>query len=244
MTMKTRQFSYRHLQWSEFIWDAEVSSKAKLVGICLSRFMNKDHHVAWPSVSTLAGMTSLSERSVHNAIDELEQAGMLQRDSGRSAGTVSKYSPRFPKYVEEGLHQLQRGSAPVAEGSASLAEGGLHQLQTNHVIENQVMNNHVQKDLNKRIEQRESFLKEEADSFSKFWEHYPRKQSKQDARKAWGKVSKKERELATEDLKTREWPKERQFIPLPATYLRGKRWEDEIDTSSSLNVDFEYRCDL
>jgi len=33
-----------------------------------------------------------------------------------------------------------------------------------------------------------------------------------------------------DDLLTRYKNTERQFIPLPATYLNGERWDDELDT--------------
>ena len=72
-------------------------------------------------------------------------------------------------------------------------------------------------------------------SFTEFWNVYPRHDAKQDAVKAW-KALKPSEELCatiTADIKRRlsadgSWYKaERKYIPLPATYIRGKRWEDE-----------------
>ena len=70
--------------------------------------------------------------------------------------------------------------------------------------------------------------------FLEFWEAYPRKQAKVDAVKAWKKLS------PSPDLVTRiiasvqhacdspAWRKDGgQFIPYPATYINGRRWEDE-----------------
>lgn len=75
------------------------------------------------------------------------------------------------------------------------------------------------------------------DGFSEFWAAYPRKQAKVDAVKAWKKLS------PSPDLVTRiitsvqhacdspAWRKDGgQFIPYPATYINGRRWEDEQST--------------
>lgn len=66
--------------------------------------------------------------------------------------------------------------------------------------------------------------------FFDFWNLYPRKVKKENALKAWNQMKgdlnfdkiKKNLEERT-DFKTRE----KKFIPHPATYLRGKMWEDE-----------------
>jgi hypothetical protein len=72
------------------------------------------------------------------------------------------------------------------------------------------------------------------DGFTEFWKVYPRRQAKQDALKAW-KVLEPSDELLAAMLSAIErrrgspdWRKEGgKYIPLPATWLRGRRWEDE-----------------
>lgn len=73
-----------------------------------------------------------------------------------------------------------------------------------------------------------------AESFTEFWRQYPKKTGKADAEKAWKKIS-----LNAGLLKqihaglcvakaTRQWTDEQgKYIPNPATWLNGKRWEDE-----------------
>lgn len=75
-------------------------------------------------------------------------------------------------------------------------------------------------------------------SFEKFYLVYPRKKGKQDAIK-WFKKHKPTAEFVSmliEDVNKRtqtEWNgKEPQFLPYPASYLNGKRWEDEIESSA------------
>lgn len=68
------------------------------------------------------------------------------------------------------------------------------------------------------------------DDFDKFWLSYPRKVAKGDAEKAWKKHKPDlNRCLAALDIAKRspDWLKDGgQFIPYPATWLNGKRWED------------------
>ena len=73
------------------------------------------------------------------------------------------------------------------------------------------------------------------DGFAKFWSAYPKHEAKRDAIKAWNALKPNEDLQSTiaADLEKRlasggVWYKaDRRYIPLPATYLRGARWEDE-----------------
>lgn len=73
------------------------------------------------------------------------------------------------------------------------------------------------------------------DDFSKFWAAYPRKDGKADAFKAWKSLKPNAdlQRVILEDLRRRmesggAWYRtEKRFIKLPASYLRGRRWEDE-----------------
>jgi predicted phage replisome organizer len=71
--------------------------------------------------------------------------------------------------------------------------------------------------------------------FNLFWERYPKKLAKRDAEKAFAKINPDEKlfNLILEKLElykqSEAWLKDGgQFIPYPATWLNGRRWEDEI----------------
>ena len=71
--------------------------------------------------------------------------------------------------------------------------------------------------------------------FDKFWQAYPRKEAKADALKAWNSLKPDDTLLAViltaleKHKQTAQWLKEDgQFISLPATWIRQRRWEDEI----------------
>jgi len=78
--------------------------------------------------------------------------------------------------------------------------------------------------------EKEAEREKKARDFEDFWKAYPKKDAKKDALTAWAKVkvpldvilSAIERRRKSED-----WTKAGgQFVPLPATWLNGKRWED------------------
>jgi hypothetical protein len=75
---------------------------------------------------------------------------------------------------------------------------------------------------------------EAPDPFDEFWQAYPRKTGKADARKAFAKCREPVANLVA-DIRQRlaegHWSTasdRKRFIMHPATYLRGERWNDEI----------------
>lgn len=83
-------------------------------------------------------------------------------------------------------------------------------------------------------------IKEDNNSlFVQFWSAYPKKKDKKSAEKAFKKIAPDEALLQTmlnaieEQKKSAEWQKDNgQFIPHPATWLNGHRWEDEIQVTT------------
>lgn len=96
----------------------------------------------------------------------------------------------------------------------------------------------------------EPVVKTEKDSFSEsfndFWKAYPKKVSKTSALKAWNKLKPDDnlvREILSaleQQKKSAQWQKDDgQFIPYPATWLNGRRWEDEQQAAPSM-PDYSY----
>jgi len=72
------------------------------------------------------------------------------------------------------------------------------------------------------------------DQFETFWKVYPKKVSKENAKKAWLKIKPNDELIAkitkaVKDQKLSE--REQQFIPHAASWLNAKRWEDEVTTT-------------
>ena len=78
-------------------------------------------------------------------------------------------------------------------------------------------------------------------SFDDFWILYPKKESKKDAQRAFEKLSEKDQEaaIAIVPVHNSYWRKKygepnkekfpTTYVPHPATWLNGRRWEDILD---------------
>jgi predicted ArsR family transcriptional regulator len=67
------------IAWRSAIIASTVGSSARLVALVLSTHMDRDGGSCFPSLTTLARETGLSRRTVCNALDELEHAGLVER---------------------------------------------------------------------------------------------------------------------------------------------------------------------
>ena len=75
--------------------------------------------------------------------------------------------------------------------------------------------------------------------FPEFYNAYPRHEARADAEKAWGQLDGQRPAVAAliaavkVQTSAKGWRgQNRQFCPLPASWLRGKRWLDEVDKSN------------
>ena len=71
------------------------------------------------------------------------------------------------------------------------------------------------------------------DLWDALWTLYPRREAKKDALKAWSRMSESDRHAAV--IAIADWRqvwkaqgRDTHLIPLPATWLNGERWDDEV----------------
>ena len=81
--------------------------------------------------------------------------------------------------------------------------------------------------------------------FDMFWNEYPKKKSKPDAERAFQKLNpdesllKKILSAIERAKKSQDWLKDNgQYIPFPATWLNGRRWEDELTIEHKTESDY------
>lgn len=74
------------------------------------------------------------------------------------------------------------------------------------------------------------------DDFELFWQNFPRRIAKGDARKAWAQTQAIRPDMKTviaaiqKQCQTEQWRKDGgKFIPYPATWLRAERWDDDVE---------------
>jgi hypothetical protein len=151
-----------------------------------------------------------------------------------------------------------RHETKVLNGSKFLTDEQVNELSTQHVssgveihpVDNQSIGSgplHIKESTNERksitcpavaglavdIGDDDEFRADEVDRFHEFYEVYPRKEQKLKAERAWNKG--KLNEIADaiiakviERNKLDYSHREKKHVPLPATYLNGLMWQDEI----------------
>lgn len=82
--------------------------------------------------------------------------------------------------------------------------------------------------------------------FNEFWSVYPRRESKKDAKKAFYRIKNLDKTFPEimNGLKLRAawWEQEgteKQYMKLPATWLNGECWEDEIEIEDNERWNFD-----
>ena len=219
-----RNKNYTHMANYHFK-DKELSLRAKgLLSMMLSLPDDWDY--------SLAGLTTLSsdgESATRVALKELEKRGFLERKPIRENGKFVDW-----EYL---IYEKPFGEIPVVENP---------QVEKPHV-EIPVVENRTQLNTNESSTNQSNTkglnTKEDIYPFEEFWSAYPKKKAKEAAKKAWLKLKPDEAlgkeiiQAVTESAKTKDWLKENgKYIPFPATYLNGKRWEDERNEANGQNT--------
>ena len=153
--------------------------------------------------------TGLSEKQIRTCISLLKQTGevAVQRASNFSIISILNYQD----------YQEKRAS----EGASKRAKEGPEE-------------GHIQE--YKNIRRKEILTHTQRASFDVFYKAYPKKRAVADAERAWAKIDPsedllKEMLLALEGARgSEDWKKENgRYIPLPASWLNGRRWEDKLE---------------
>lgn len=106
-------------------------------------------------------------------------------------------------------------------------------VKENIISNNNINNNIIRKNYNKKEIENDDL----ENKFNTFWKEYPKKVSKENARK-WFIKNKPSDELFNKMIKSLErfkelddWKKQNgKYIPYLSTWLNQKRWEDEFET--------------
>lgn len=88
-----------------------------------------------------------------------------------------------------------------------------------------------EREMEKEVERGTIVQKSENPHFEHFWDVWPKRVAKADARRAWEKAVKKDDPeviiAAAAEYAASPFRPEMKFIPLPATWLNGERWLDD-----------------
>ena len=243
------------LEWLErMAADTNLHSTAVRVALVISSYLNQDSGKAWPSIKTIAAASGTPERTVKRVIGELCDAGYLEKRRGGfsksnvyvMAGTATVDGNETPVSTEamggpnDGHSEAMCGpneSSIEAMGGPSVgpwvAPRSGHGWPTNSLIE-PIIEPFKEEYISSPPPSCASPSKVKGaleDGFEAFFAAYPRKASKGQARKAWGKAIKLA-DPATLIAAARRYASERRnedprFTKLPASWLNAEAWLDE-----------------
>ena len=217
--------------------------------IFLKRLSGENQKPVWISKRFLMKKMSIGYLKVQEALNNLEKLGAIvhvKDDKVLIKGieqTVSFYSvtniwskniEHFRFKNETSVQSLFGDSVPVQERGVLVQDRGCSRTRTQGVLPQDTTKNYSNKEQLKVLGER----------FSLFWNIYPKKKGKGTAERAWFKIAPDEIlaqkiiSAVEANKKTRQWKENNgKYIPFPATFLNGKRWEDEVDVDDSVDED-------
>lgn len=151
--------------------------------------------------------TGLSNTSVINALKNLEKYGFIK--SYKKNGKTNKWEV-VKKSHNQPMKKFHKGCEKSSQVTCE---------KTSHTIPNSTISNQT-------IDK----------SFNKFWEDYPKKTKKKNAKDIWKRkqLYKKLNEILEFIKKAKETERWKQgFIPDPTTFLNQERWEDDLSAYNS-----------
>lgn len=189
---------------NEFLHSQELSFKAKgILTYLLSLPSDWELHV-----SHLSTISSDGRDGVYSGIQELIEAKYIWRKprSGVEPGGWEYFIYDVPQF------ESPFSSSPNTENPYTEKSESEKPATTKYIIE----------------EQRTKEEQTTDNDFETFYSTYPRKVSKSNAEKAWKKQKCVLSEVMPSLQKQMRLWNDPQFIPHPATWLNGRRWEDDI----------------
>jgi hypothetical protein len=148
-------------------------------------------------------------------MEGLNRLSERRREAGRKGGEIK--SQASAKQTEASAKQTE-ASAKQTEASAKQTEASAKQTEADKI--------RLDKIREEEITNKEE-IKNTCAIFDQFWAIYPRKTGKQAASKSFAKLSNADQQEAMNNISRLYSQTPVQFVPHAATYLNGKRWEDQ-----------------
>lgn len=207
------------------VWDRSQHSGTNLLMLLAVSDFCDDEGVCYPAVPKLAKKCRMSKRNAQDRLRELSESGEL---------TILKNQgppPKFPNLFQVNLDAL--GVKPTAPVKYNVERGEAHCTPGVKPTAPKPSVNHQEPSTStKAAKSNRSQMVD--DGFEAFWKGYPKKVAKLAALKEWKKLKPTGQifadlmaALAVQKNST-DWTKQGgRYAPYPATWLNGRRWEDE-----------------
>ncbi len=186
-----------------------------------------DHGKAWPSIADLMRRTGISRGALHNAMREAVRLGELSVENFAGPRLCNLYVLSIPTRSEsepvQNVNPVQILNRPVQNQDKTRSESEPKPLLT---LKNP-------QSLDREMRKAKKTKPEPDADFKTFWQTYPRRVNKPAAVRAWLATAKERPPLAALlaalAAHKRNW-RDPKFIPHPASWLNGHRWQDQIET--------------
>ena len=229
--VRRKKPAYTNIQ-NKLIWDENLRPQTKWVLIAMLSLPDDWDY----SIRGLSSKTGLAKETISKMLTELERAGYLKRkpqshgEGGRFAGTEYILTDVAWDFSGTPCPSLPCTAEPCTVNSPQQNKDKQTKEQINPYSP-------LNGDGGGQISQ----AKYRPEWFNIFYDLYPVHKGRGAAIKAWDKLKPslelcKVMEAAIKSAKdSPEWMKEGgKFIPHPASWLNGRRWEDEIPTLDEL----------
>lgn len=204
-----------------------------LVLLAVADFADDDGN-AYPAVPTLARKCRMTPRNANLILANLKKSGELVVKQNEGPKGTNRYLIRFSPpeagFTTEELFTLKRTSPTPEAGFPKPLKRTSDEPSVNH--QEPSTYGHDAKKPHRSCSPSASESAE--DGFANFWKAYPKKVAKPQALKTWKKIKPTGQVLTDlmagleKQKASGDWQKDAgQFIPHPATWLNGRRWEDE-----------------
>lgn len=190
------------------------------------------HMLVDASRNVTRGHVDVTPEDLASALDVTEDQiqAVLSAMEGRviNDGALSGWDKRQPKKEDSGLTSTEAKTPAQRKREQREREAASREVTTSHAKSREVTTD-------KDKEERKNLSSSEPSPFEQFYKAYPRKEARKDAEKAFASLS-PDGELLAKILaalalqsRSKQWTKEGgKYVPLPATWLRAERWNDEV----------------
>ena len=200
------------------------------------------------SLQYLCEFTGASRSTVIRSLTDLQERGLIdKREVYENGVKFNRYKSSVDMMVCFDTGGSKMTPPPFQNDTTPSVKMTPHNIESNNIADNLGNNPYNPLKGERAATHRRAKAPDyDADGFAAFWAAYPKKAGKADALKAWNKLApdvvlQEQMGKALEVQKqSQQWRKDGgQYIPMPSTWLNGRRWEDEAPQAQSQESQFD-----
>lgn len=209
-------------------YDNTLNANAKILYGEIAALCNK-YGVCWATNSYFAKLYNTTIRSISRWLNELKESGYIKVEMAYDKNNLAIEKRKITILLDYNI-PMDKNVNYGQNCREGIDENVMYPIDKN-VQDNNTSNNITS--INNTPYNPPKGKKEFEDKFEMFWNEYPRHDNKQKTIRWFEKnnPSNELLEIMLEKIRllkqTNQW-KNKQYIPMPTTWLNGKRWEDEV----------------